>query len=103
MLLSLQGGADEDVKKAEKVIYRYNIILLRTENQIILLCFCYVCVCIIMTLCVHVCGGIYIRRIHEKKDHQLSFKKVASGFISKGYLDPTDGVLYCMTSFMIFA
>ena len=53
-----------------------------------------VCACVL---------GVYIRRIHEKKDHQLSFKKVASGFISKGYLDPTDGVLYCMTSFVIFA
>ena len=30
-------------------------------------------------------------RIQEKKDHQLSFKQVASGFISRGYLDPTDG------------
>jgi gelsolin len=31
-----------------------------------------------------------LHRIHEKNDHQLSFKQVASRFISRGYLDPTD-------------
>ena len=34
---------------------------------------------------------VLVYRIREKKDHQLSFKQVASGFISRGYLDPTDG------------
>ena len=40
-------------------------------------------------LCVCVC--VCCARIHEKQDHQLSFKQVASGTVSRGYLDPTDG------------
>lgn len=30
-------------------------------------------------------------RIHERREHDLKFKQVAKGFISKGYLDPSDG------------
>ena len=40
-----------------------------------------------------VCVCVCVSRIHEKGDHQLSFKQVASGFMSRGYLDPTDGQL----------
>ena len=31
------------------------------------------------------------KRIHEKHGHDLKFKQVAEGFISKGFLDPSDG------------
>lgn len=48
---------------------------------------------------VYGCG--FAHRIHEKKDHQLSFKQVASGHISMGYLDPTDGELN--NSFAIYS
>ncbi len=30
-------------------------------------------------------------RIHERNDHDLKFKQVAKGFMSKGFLDPEDG------------
>ena len=30
-------------------------------------------------------------RIHERREHDLKFKQIAKGFISKGYLDPSDG------------
>jgi gelsolin len=42
-----------------------------------------------------------LHRIHEKKDNQLSFKQVASGIISRGYLDPTD-VFVLDTGFHVF-
>ena len=32
------------------------------------------------------------QRIRETRHHDLSFKSVAKGIISKGYLDPTDGI-----------
>ena len=33
-------------------------------------------------------------RIHERREHDLKFKQIAKGFISKGYLDPSDGNVY---------
>ncbi len=30
-------------------------------------------------------------RVHEKKGHDISFKEVAKGRMSTGFLDPTDG------------
>lgn len=35
---------------------------------------------------------LYNCRIRESRSQDLSFKSVAKGTISKGYLDPTDGM-----------
>ena len=40
-------------------------------------------------------------RIHERREHDLKFKQIAKGFISKGYLDPSD-VFVLGTGFHVF-